>query len=233
MTAGLFVTGTDTGCGKTEVAVGLMRGFAARGERVLGMKPVAAGALWGPAGLRNDDAERLRAAGNSMVDYDVLNPYCFEPAIAPHIAAAEVDVRIDPNRLLRCRDRLAAQCDRLVVEGAGGWRVPLDGGLDMAGLARHLGYPVLLVVGMRLGCLNHARLTVESIAAEGLPLAGWVANRVDPAMERFEENLATLRSTIPAPLIGNVPFFSPSSEPVVADFLSLSALQDCGQRRQV
>lgn len=226
---GLFITGTDTDCGKTLVTLGLMRAFAARGERVLGMKPVAAGASVGPRGLRNDDAVQLLAAGSIRVDYATLNPYCFEPAIAPHIAAAEAGVDVDPARVLACRDRLARQCDRLLVEGAGGWRVPLSPaedphGPDMAGVAGELAYPVILVVGMRLGCLNHALLTAESIVARGPGLAGWVANRIDPAMQRFEANLATLEASLPAPLLGRVPFLTEPSAGEVARHLSLAGL---------
>ena len=224
---GLFVTGTDTDCGKTLVTLGLMRAFTAAGERVLALKPVAAGASPGPAGLRNDDALRLQAAGHAAVDYAVLNPYCFAPAIAPHIAAAEAGVEIDPSRVLACRERLAARADRLLVEGAGGWRVPLsvEGCLDMGGLAGMLGYPVLLVVGMRLGCLNHTLLTVESIAARGQRLAGWVANRIDPVMARYEENLETLERMVPAPLIGRIPYLAEASAEQVGGRLAVAKIQ--------
>jgi dethiobiotin synthetase len=221
---GLFVTGTDTDSGKTLITLGLMRAFAGRGERVLAMKPVAAGAQAGADGLRNDDALQLLAAGSFEVDYDTLNPYCFEPPIAPHIAAAEAGVEIDGDHLMDCRDRLAAQCDRLLVEGAGGWRVPLNTELDMAGLARRLAYPVVLVVGMRLGCLNHALLTAESIDAAGLRLAGWVANRIDPGMSRYDQNLASLKTVIPAPLLGEVPWLDHARAETVADRLTLTGV---------
>lgn len=221
---GLFVTGTDTDSGKTLITLGLMRALSARGERVLGMKPVAAGAQAGPDGLRNDDALQLLAAGSFEVDYDTLNPYCFEPPIAPHIAAAEVGVEVDRDHLLDCRDRLAARCDRLLVEGAGGWRVPLNAELDMAGLARAFAYPVVLVVGMRLGCLNHALLTVDSIDAAGLRLAGWVANRVDPEMRRYDRNLVSLKTRIPAPMLGEVPWLDPVRIESVADRLTLAGV---------
>lgn len=221
---GLFVTGTDTDCGKTLITLGLMRAFADRGERVLGMKPVAAGAQTGPAGLRNDDALRLLAAGSFEVDYDTLNPYCFEPPIAPHIAAAEAGVAIELEPILAARDRLADRCDRLLVEGAGGWRVPLNEDFDMAGLARAFAYPVVLVVGMRLGCLNHALLSVESIDAAGLHLAGWVANRIDQGMSRYDQNLDSLKSAIPAQLLGEVPRLRKIDAGGVARCLSVAGL---------
>jgi len=198
-----FVTGTDTGVGKTHVAAALLRAFAARGLRAVGMKPVAAGAQ---PGQPNEDVLALRAAGNVDAPLADINPYCFLPPIAPHIAAGEVGVDIDFGTLAAAHARLAMRADVVVVEGAGGWRVPLGAEGDMADLAARLGGAVILVVGLRLGCLNHAVLTAEAIRARGLPWAGWVANRIDPDMARAEENLATLRGILPGPCLGELDY---------------------------
>jgi len=197
---GFFVTGTDTGVGKTVVATALTRALVARGRRVAVMKPVASGSDPTPEGLRNADALALIAAGNVAVPYEAVNPYCFLPPISPHIAAREAGVAVD-LALLRARlDALAAGSDCVVVEGAGGWLAPISETAAIADLATTLGLPVLLVVGLRLGCLNHARLTREAIAARGAAFAGWVANAVDPGFERAAENLATLTAHLGEPL---------------------------------
>ncbi len=202
----LFVTGTDTGCGKTEVSLGLMVAWQARGLRALGMKPVASGGDQGPSGLRNDDALRLRAQGGGSVPYGLINPYVFAPPIAPHIAAGEAGIEIELSPIASAFRALAAESDRLVVEGVGGWRVPLSASLSVSDIPKALGLPVLLVVGMRLGCLNHARLTWESIRAQGCHLAGWVANGIDPEMRASDANLATLAALMGAPCIGVLPW---------------------------
>lgn len=211
---GLFVTGTDTEVGKTVVAAGIVCALVQRGARVAAMKPVASGARATPAGLRNDDAERLLAAANVAADYGEVNPYCFEPPIAPHVAAAEAGAVIRTGPILRAAAALAGRADTLVVEGVGGWRVPLAGGLDVAGLARTLALPVVLVVGLRLGCLSHACLTAEAIAAGPCRLAGWIGSAVDPVMARSAENLDTLERLLPAPCLGLVPHLG---DPVPAD----------------
>ncbi len=201
-----FITGTDTGCGKTEITLGLMARFRALGERVAGMKPVASGAEPTPLGLRNDDALRIQAAASMPLTYEAVNPCAFEPPIAPHLAAAEAGEEIALGPLVEAYRALAAVSDRVLVEGVGGWKVPLNDCDTVADLARALGLPVILVVGMRLGCINHALLSVESIRASGCVLAGWVANQVEPEMLRLEENIATLAQRIDAPLLGRVPF---------------------------
>ncbi len=205
---GLFVTGTDTGCGKTEVALGLMRRLQCEGVQVLGMKPVASGACDTGAGLRNADALRLQAQGSSPQAYSRVNPYAFEPPIAPHLAARAAGIPIDFGVITRAFEGLSSEAERVVVEGVGGWRAPLGEGGDVADLAQHLGLPVVLVVGMRLGCLNHALLTASAIAATDVAFAGWVANLVDPDMRALEGNLDTLRTRLPAPLLGVVPWLS-------------------------
>ncbi|MDE2261151.1 MAG: dethiobiotin synthase [Gammaproteobacteria bacterium] len=206
MQYGLFVTGTDTGVGKTVVCAALARAWVARGLRVAVMKPVASGSDRTPAGPRNSDALALMAAANVPAPYETVNPYCFIPAISPHIAAREAGVAIDLG-LLRSRfDSLAGSADCVVVEGAGGWLAPISDGASMADLAVALALPVLLVVGLRLGCLNHALLTRESLAARGTAFAGWIANAVDAHFDRSAENLATLAARLGAPPLAHIPF---------------------------
>ena len=214
---GLFVTGTDTGCGKTEVSLGLMQYFQDQGFRVLGMKPVASGSAPSAHGLRNQDAMRLQAQGSLEQPYERVNPYAFEPPIAPHLAAARAGRPIELASIRAGYRGLAEAAERVIVEGVGGWRVPLGPGLDVAGLVRALGLPVVLVVGLRLGCLNHALLSAEAILAANCTLAGWVGNRVDPEMLLPEENLATLVEQLPAPCLGQIPWMrSPQPQAVAA-----------------
>lgn len=203
---GLFVTGTDTGVGKTLAAVALLRAGARRGLRVAGMKPVASGCVDTPAGLRNDDALALQAAATEMRGYGQVNPYAFAPAIAPHIAAARAGVEIDFGLIEQRLAELAQGCDLVVVEGVGGWRVPLNAEQDVAALAQRLGLPVILVVGLRLGCINHALLTVEALRRAGVPVPGWVASHVDPDMEAQAENLRALKQHLGMPLLGELPW---------------------------
>ncbi len=206
---GLFVTGTDTEIGKTLAAGALLHAYRRLGLRAAGMKPVAAGCEETPAGWRNDDVEALRAASNVAAPLDEVNPYRFLPPIAPHVAAARAGVVIDLD-LIRARcESLARRADAVVVEGAGGFLVPLGDDATFADLAVRLALPVVLTVGMRLGCINHALLTQEAIRGHGLVLAGWIANRIDPGMSAYEENLATLRARLAAPLLGVMPWMTP------------------------
>lgn len=202
MNSGIFVTGTDTDCGKTRVSVALIERLRQRGVRVGGFKPVAAGARWCDGQLRNDDALALGKAADLGVDYRLINPYCFESPIAPHLAAHRTGQAIGLAPILAARDALSAACDFLVTEAAGGWRVPLGPGLDIEGLALELRLPVLLVVGLRLGCLNHALLTALSIRSSGAALIGWVGSHVDPAMSHLNENILTLEKELPVPCLG-------------------------------
>ncbi len=206
MTRGYFVTGTDTGIGKTRVAQALIAKCARNGLRVSGMKPVASGCVATPDGLRNEDALALQAASSVLVPYALCNPYAFEPAIAPHIAAQRAGVSIDLNHLAECYHKIASQCDVVVVEGVGGWLVPLGGGNTVETLARVLELDVLLVVGMRLGCLNHAALTSRAISESGLAFAGWVANCPDRDVEAASENLDALRALLPIRFCGTIPW---------------------------
>jgi len=202
---GVFVAGTDTGVGKTLVACALLRGFAAGGFRVVGMKPVAAGAIRRRGVWQNDDVERLRAAANVDAPRAAVNPYCFAPAVAPHIAAQQAGTTMRMAVIAKSYRHLAQHADIVVVEGVGGLLVPLARAFDAADIPLRLGLPVVLVVGLRLGCLNHALLTVEALQARGLRLAGWIANRIDPDMANAAQNLQTLHARIKAPLLGTVP----------------------------
>lgn len=200
-----FITGTDTEVGKTRVACALITQRVRRGRRVAGLKPVASGALLTAQGLRNADALALQACANVVLPYAVVNPYCYEPPIAPHIAAARQGERIDSAHICRVVKQIAQECDDVVIEGAGGWRVPLDEDITYAEVMQQLGAHVVLVVGLRLGCINHALLTTWSVLDTGVRLAGWVANHVDPVYDTSAETIATLQRFIPAPLWGIVP----------------------------
>lgn len=215
MTRGLFVGGTDTGIGKTCASTALLHALRARGLRASGMKPVASGCHATPDGLRNEDAEALLAASDPVPAYADCNPFALAEPIAPHIAARLSGVEIDLARVRAAYLRIAQGADRVVVEGVGGWAVPLSGDAMQADLVRALGLPVVLVVGLRLGCINHALLSARAIAADGCRLAGWVANRVDPALAFAEANLHTLRSRIEAPLLGVIEH-APAFDPVAA-----------------
>ena len=221
MSRGYFITGTDTGVGKTQVAAALVSLLAQRYRRVAGMKPVASGCIETSDGLRNDDARLLIAASSVEADYTDVNPYAFLPAIAPHLAAEDVGIKIELETVLDHFERLQQQADCVVVEGVGGWMVPLGHIITTEHMAKALDLPVVLVVGMRLGCLNHALLTARAIEATGLRLAGWVANTVDPDMERVNDNLRTLKNRLNAPFLGLVPWIENVSRKQISQFLSL------------
>ena len=201
-----FVTGTDTGVGKTLVTAALLRRLRESGVAVAGMKPVAAGTVTGPEGPANADALLLQSESSVQHPYAIVNPWLFEPAIAPHIAAAEAGIVIDTDRIVRAHEVLRASADVVLAEGAGGFLVPLDARRSFADLPGLLGMEVLLVVGLRLGCLNHALLTVEAITTRGYRLAGWIGNCIDPAFARREANIATLTEMIASPCLGIVPW---------------------------
>ncbi|WP_455229996.1 dethiobiotin synthase [Geopseudomonas aromaticivorans] len=225
MTAAFFIAGTDTDVGKTTVAAGLLHAARLRGLSTAAAKPVASGCARTPQGLRNGDALALLGECSLALDYAEVNPFAFEPAIAPHLAAREVGVDLSVAALLPpVQQVLARGADFSLVEGAGGWRVPLAGRESLSDLAVALRLPVILVVGVRLGCINHALLSAEAIARDGLTLAGWVANVVDPATSRLEENLATLSERLPAPCLGRVPRLPAATPAAVAAHLELAAL---------
>ena len=219
-----FVTGTDTEIGKTLAAAAILRLLVAAGVRACGMKPVAAGAALRDGELHNDDADFLSAAGNVRLPQTITTPYLLREAVAPHIAAELDGVHIGPVPILAAYTEIAAASDAVVVEGVGGFRVPFSDGFDSADLAEQLGLPVILVVGIRLGCLSHALLTVEAIAARGLTLAGWIANEVDPAMRFGAENITALRRRIAAPLLGRIPHLDCASADQAARHLDLTGL---------
>ncbi|MBI5889655.1 MAG: dethiobiotin synthase [Nitrosomonadales bacterium] len=216
-----FITGTDTGVGKTLVSCALLHAFAAQGKRVAGFKPVAAGC---DEDDHNEDAKRLRAASSIQATYGQINPYCFAHAIAPHLAARHAGSRIDFSRILASYRELAGQTDEVVVEGAGGFCVPLNEKQDSADLAKQLDLPVIVVVGMRLGCLNHALLTLRAIADYQLECAGWVANVLDAGMPALQENIAALRERIAAPLLGVIPHMAAPDAREAAGCLDLGLL---------
>lgn len=220
-----FITGTDTDVGKTLVARTLLLALAARGIRCAGYKPVSAGCPRTPEGLRNLDALLLQQAGTVALPYEQVNPYAFEPPIAPHIAARERGVSIPFEGLSAgLREIEGAGADLVIVEGAGGWFLPLDHQRLLSEWVAQERLPVILVVGARLGCLNHALLTVSAIRQQGLTLAGWVINRVDPHMSRYEENLDTLKAMLPAPFLGELPFVDAVNEVDLHHCLDVSPL---------
>lgn len=231
-----FLTGTDTDAGKTLISAGLLALGRRHGLTTLGLKPVASGCEANAAGLRNADALALQTQSHPAVAYATVNPLAFAPAIAPHLAARRAGVTLTQQRLVDwARPLLAEHRDLTLIEGAGGWRVPLNAHEDLAGMAVQLGLPVLLVVGLRLGCISHARLTAEAIRADGLSLAGWIGSLVDSDFARdealYRDNLATLEATLPAPCLGVVPRLACAAPDVMAaaaaDFLTLpGALSD-------
>jgi dethiobiotin synthetase len=222
--SGIFVTGTDTDIGKTEISLALMAALQQRDLSAMGMKPVATGCANSQRGLVCDDALRLRAQSSHQADYQLINPYAFAPAIAPHVAAEEAGVEIRMETIEAAYRTLADSADWVIVEGVGGWRVPLAPGLAVSDLPAGLGLPVVLVVGVRLGCLNHAILSAESIRAAGVELAGWVANIVAPRMRNLDENIATLNDSIGAPNLGIVPWLSEAHTEVMAGLLDVGPL---------
>ena len=218
----LFVTGTDTDVGKTLVATGLLAVSAKAGLRSAAIKPIAAGCEDTGAGLQNDDALQLQAARSHPLPYQQVNPVALEAAIAPHIAAEEQGKTLSASRLVGyCRGLAMLPVDLLLVEGAGGWRVPLNNRETLADVARELNCSVVIVVGLRLGCLNHALLTAEAVRRDGLPIAGWVGNIIDPQMPRLDENIATLKRLFNEPCLGIVPRLADPSPEQVGDYVSL------------
>jgi dethiobiotin synthetase len=223
----VFVTGTDTEIGKTLVSSALVYAMAQQGWRCAGMKPVAAGAELHNGVWVNEDVAALKAVSNleSATGLDnLINPYLFKLAAAPHIAAKQEQRQIDLQVIMQSFQKLATYADALVVEGVGGFRVPFNATEDSADMAQQLNLPVILVVGMRLGCINHALLTAEAIAARGLHLAGWVANSAQKEMGYLQENLAALKDRLSAPFLGYIPYLDKPDAARAAGFLELTAL---------
>lgn len=219
-----FVTGTDTEIGKTLISSAMLHALTRQGIRAAGMKPVAAGAEERDGVWHNEDVDRLNAAGNVELDPGIVTPYLWREPIAPHIAAQRAGVQMFSSRILQAYAEIEKACDAVVVEGVGGFCVPLSDYLDTADLALELGLPVVMVVGLRLGCLNHALLTVQAISAQGLELAGWVANTVDADMPYMQENIDTLRRRLSAPLLGHVPRLAPATSEAAAACIDFSLL---------
>lgn len=219
-----FVTGTDTEIGKTLVSSAILHKLVRSGRRACGMKPIAAGAEMIDGELHNEDADMLAAAGNVHLPSSITTPFMLREPAAPHIAAALEGVTIDPVPIIAAYAEIQAASDAVVVEGVGGFRVPFTDDFDSADLAAQLNLPVILVVGLRLGCISHALLSVEAIVARGLVLAGWVANTADPEMRFMQENIAALAQRIPAPLLGHVPRLEHPTAAAAADYIDLAGL---------
>jgi dethiobiotin synthetase len=225
MKRGVFVTGTDTGIGKTLVACALLHALAARGIRSLPMKPIAAGASFADGHWANADSlALLAAAGRDKSLLDAVTPVLLREAMAPHIAASLEGRRISLDPVRAALARLEGLAEFIVVEGVGGWRVPLAERLDTIHLARAIGFPVVMVVGLRLGCINHGLLTAQAIGASGLKFAGWIANEIDPGMAAQDANVEALRTRIAAPLLGRLPFQAAPDARALAPGLEVDAL---------
>lgn len=220
-----FVTGTDTGVGKTFASTVLLHALRTQGQRAMGMKPVASGCEYTPQGWRNEDALALQAASDPRPPYDDLNPVALPEPLAPEIAAREAGMDIRLSSLLAAFVRLRAQADVVVVEGVGGWAAPLSSTLDQHHLVRALELPVVMVVGLRLGCLNHARLTARAIVDDGAKLLGWIANDIDPHMARQDENFELLKRRIQAPCWGRLPHAPGADAADFADRLRIPAVR--------
>ena len=220
----LFITGTDTGVGKTWITLGLMAGWQRTGLAVNGMKPVASGSEWKDGQLRNADAEQIMHRCSGQFPYRQVNPYAFEQPIAPHVAARNEQVNVELDVLAASYHALADGADKVIVEGVGGWRVPLADGIQTEDLVRRLDLAVVLVVGLRLGCINHALLTAESILAARLPFAGWLGNGICRDYAEQQATLDYLRSEIPAPFLGNIPWLARLEPDTIGAALAIERL---------
>jgi dethiobiotin synthetase len=217
--SGVFIAGTDTDVGKTRVTTGLLAALQARGVKASGMKPVATGGralradehaifagFYAVGDMINDDVAAIATLSPPECDRSDINPYYFDWGVSPHIAAGRAGVRIEPERVAAAYERLAARCDAVVVEGTGGWLAPIGECGTMADIAQRLALPVVLTVGLRLGCLNHALLSVQAIGVSNLKLAGWIASELTPDMPAVEENLATLEAMLGVPRLALLPY---------------------------
>jgi len=222
---GVFVTATDTGAGKTWTTIAMMTALRRQGLKVAGMKPVATGCEETAAGLRNADALSIQAETVEPAAYECINPYAFRPTIAPHLAAQDAGIEIDMNRIVSAYTVLSSHSDVVLVEGVGGWRVPLGRDRFLVDLVRRLDLPVVLVVGLRLGCINHALLTAEVMVTDGVPLLGWVANPVDPEYAEGPRTIDTLTASIPAPLLAALPFLPSLDAGRLAGYFNVAHLQ--------
>ncbi|WP_243048067.1 dethiobiotin synthase [Dyella sp. RRB7] len=217
-----FIAGTDTGVGKTHATCALLHALRAQGLNACGMKPVASGCVETAEGLRNEDGLALQGASSAPMPYEWINPIALREPVSPHLAAAHEGVEIRLAPLFEAFERLRDIHDVVLVEGVGGWLVPLSRGLLASDIARQWQLPVILVVGLRLGCINHALLSARAIATDGCRLVGWVGNLIDPDMAAVDENLATLRQLLPAPCLGVLPHGVPAH--VAASQLDVGAI---------
>ncbi len=221
-----FITGTDTGVGKTWLTLGLMTALKGTGLQVAGMKPVASGAAMTKDGLRNDDAMNILAHCSDEILYEDVNPYCFRSPIAPHIAAKEDGATIEIATIEQAFERLSGQADAIIVEGIGGWRVPIANGLQTADLVRRLQIPVVLVVGLRLGCISHALLSAEAIGHDKINMLGWAGSQIDPDYKKIRTTIDYLSRSIQAPLLGVVPHLSGAGSDEIASYLDIHAVKE-------
>ncbi len=224
MSKGFFITGTDTEIGKTTISLGIITALKNAGHKVSAMKPVASGSQLINGQLRNDDALKLINACNTQLDYDEVNPYCFEPPIAPHIAAQQTNTAINIENICALAEEHKTQSDYCIIEGVGGWEVPLNDTHTLEDLAIALKLPVILVVGIKLGCINHTLLTAKAIQDSGLPLAGWTANHCEPDTNNADEIVESLKQLIDAPCIGVVEFMDKVNAEMVVDQLDIASL---------
>jgi dethiobiotin synthetase len=220
---GFYVTGTDTGVGKSVASAALLYALRAGGRRAIGMKPVASGCERTPEGWRNEDALALQEASDPRPAYDDLNPYALPQPLAPELAAAEAGVTIALPTIVLAYERLAQQADAVIVEGVGGWAAPISATVDQVDVVRALKLPVVMVVGLRLGCISHARLTARAITDDGAQLLGWIANDIDPAMARIDENFAILQRVLPVPCWGRLPYAASPDPQAMAKSLHIPA----------
>lgn len=208
LTFSCFISGTDTEVGKTWITLGIMQGFIRRGYNVAGMKPIASGSVVENGDLRNEDAVKIQALCSHKIPYSLINPYAFQEPIAPHLAAQKQGLDIQLPPIIDAYQEISSKVDIVIVEGVGGWRVPISESTQTVDLVNMLDIPVILVVGLRLGCINHALLSAEALLNDGISLLGWVANQVDPTYGQIEETINSISSAIPAPLLGKVPYLA-------------------------
>jgi dethiobiotin synthetase len=226
MSKGIFITGTDTGIGKTRFTIALMEALKNQGRLVSGMKPIASGAILKNDRLVNGDAELIMRHCSNRTDYKLINPAVFELAVAPHIASNKINEKINLNQILACYKQLASNCENVVVEGIGGWRVPLSVGLSLVDLVRVLELPIIMVVGFKLGCINHALLTAEAIKADGLILKGWASNRLEKDYLLAEETIETLNEKLACPHIADLPYMDIFEPKKVSERIDLSFISE-------
>lgn len=227
MVDGFFITGTDTDVGKTYVATQIIKAFREQGHLVSGYKPVASGGVWVNGRLENDDAKRMIREANVTLPYETVNPYCFEPAIAPHLAAKRAAVNIEISRIQSIYEAHTNCSDVVIVEGAGGWKVPLNDDLGFDDVALTLGLPIILVVGLKLGCINHALLSEAAILSKGCRIVGWIGNQVEAEFSEAKENMGTLKEQMDSPCIGYFKHRLANSDGSGVDGVNRAKLLEC------